>query len=290
MIRPRTIPAAILLMTVAVRPTLAQQQPPLFRADTDAVTVNVSVQRGTRLVTGLTAADFQVIDNGVSQHIVSLSYEKLPIDVSVLLDVSNSISSAVLDQLRQAVLDLRQTLRADDRLQVVAFNMAIQQLVGTDAPASVAASAVAALKPRGSSAVIDALAVALAAPTAPDRRQFIVLFSDGKDSSSITSPDTLLDMARRTTPTVSIVLASVVRQTAPRFYSELAAETGGTVESILPTERVRDGFLRALDQFRSNYVLTFVPTGVDRAGTHALTVRVTPSDAQVRARRVYVVP
>ena len=65
----------------------AQTQAPVFRAGADVVSVEASVRRDRRAVTGLTAADFEITDNGVPQQIADISYEKLPIDVTVLLDV-----------------------------------------------------------------------------------------------------------------------------------------------------------------------------------------------------------
>ena len=48
----------------------APQEPPrTFRATADVVSVEVSVRRDKRSVVGLTAADFDVLDNGVQQQI-----------------------------------------------------------------------------------------------------------------------------------------------------------------------------------------------------------------------------
>ena len=135
------------------------------------------------------------------------------------------------------------------------------------------------------------------------RRRLIVLFSDGQDSSSITDAETLLDVARRTTPTVAVVLTSSARQrpasllrTATKLGSatvgdvadQIAGETGGFVASIEAGDNLTSTFRRVLDQFRSSYVLFFTPTGVDRQGSHTLEVRVKRVKADVRARRGYV--
>jgi VWFA-related protein len=284
-----SVVAAISVIGAATRPTpVAARQSQVFRANADAVIVDVSVRRGSRLVTGLAAADFEVNDNGVVQQVVRVSYETTPIDVTVLLDVSGSVSGAVVNQLRQAIADLRQSLQPQDRLRLLAFNMAIQRIFDVDATPAVAGAALASIAPGGSSAVFDSLAVALAAAPAAERRQFVVIFSDGKDSS-ITTPEMLLDVARRTSPTVSVVLATVIRRPADAIYTDLAAETGGIVVTIVPNESLGNGFTRVLDQFRSSYVLTFIPSGVRRAGAHALDVHVKREGVEVRARRGYVV-
>jgi VWFA-related protein len=280
-----------------------QDPAPVFRASADVVTVEASVRRERRPVMGLKIADFELLDNGVRQEITDITYEKLPIDVTVLLDISASVTGPVLDDLRRALQQLRADLGATDRLKILAFNMRIRRLVNFTDPASAGDVALASLGGTGSSAVFDSLAVALASPFPTGRRQLIVLFSDGQDSSSISDAETLLDVARRTTPTVAVVLASSSRQrpasllrnasamgaiTVGGLADQIATETGGFVAAINPGDNLTSTFRRVLEQFRTTYVMYYTPRGVERPGAHALEVRVKRPGAEVRARRGYV--
>jgi hypothetical protein len=181
--------------------------------------------------------------------------------------------------------------------------MQVRRLADFEAPASTADRAFDSLSGHGSSAIFDSVAVALATPATQGRRQLIVLFSDGQDSSSITDPEVLFEVARRTTPTVNIVLASAVPEhmaspfarspgrppiTIGRFYDQLARETGGIVVPTSPGENLASTFRRVLADFRSSYVLYFTPRNVDRGGSHTLQVRVKQEGTEVRARRGYV--
>jgi VWFA-related protein len=281
----------------------AQEQAPVFRAGADVVSVEASVRRDRRAVTGLKAADFELLDNGVHQQISDVSYEKLPIDVTVLLDTSASVTGAALDRLRSALRQLRSDLGTRDRLRLLTFNMRVQRLIDFGDPAAVTDKALASLGGAGSSAVFDSLAVALSGAMPPGRRHLVVLFSDGQDSSSISDAETVLDIARRSTPTVSVVLSSATRQrpasllrnstklgsaTVGDVADLVASETGGFVATITPEEDVSSTFRRVLEQFRTSYVLYFTPTGVDRQGSHTLEVRVKNAKAEVRARRGYI--
>ena len=178
-----------------------------------------------------------------------VSYEKLPIDVTVVLDVSASVTGSVLDDLRRALRQLRADLGKQDRLRLLTFNMRVRRLVDFGDPAAAADTAIASLTASGSSAVFDSLAVALSSSVPPGRRQLIVLFSDGQDSSSITDADVLLDVARRGAPTVAVVLSSPSRQrpaslvrtstklssaTVGDLADQIAADTGGFVAAIAP--------------------------------------------------------
>lgn len=285
----RALRRLAVMTLVALAAATPSAQDATFRASADAVSVGVSVQRGGRPVSGLEVTDFQILDNGVVQQIASLSYEKLPIDLTVLLDISGSVSGKVLDQLRQSAGDLQKTLQPADRLRILTFNMRVHRLLEVDAKQGAFGPAFSSLASGGSSAVLDALAVALASGTTVDRRQFVVLLSDGKDSISINTPEALLETARRTSPTVSVVLATPIRRPADKIYADLAAETGGTTVALLPTETLGSQLRRTVDTFRSSYVLTYTPTGVTREGAHALEVRVQRPLVEVRARRGYVV-
>jgi len=279
----------LLVSALTLASALVRAQDGVFRATVDAVTVGVSVTRGGRPVADLQPAEFHLSDNGVAQTVKTLSYEKLPIDLTVLLDVSGSVSGAVLDQLRIAIGDLQRNLRAQDRLKIVTFNMRTHRIFDGDATPGTANASFASVVAGGSSAVFDTIAVALAARAPVDRRQFVVLLSDGKDSGSILPPDLLLATARRTAPTVSLVLATPLQRQPDAVYAQLAAETGGTIVSLRAGDTLGDNLRRALEQFRSSYVLSFIPTGVTRTGAHTLDVRVDRVGADVRARRGYEV-
>ena len=281
--------AAVIRLALSGVVSLAPAQVPVYRSVTDAVTIDVSVRRGDRPVTGLAMTDFVLTDNGVEQEIVGLTYETLPIDVTVLLDVSGSVSGDTLDMLRRSVADLRSDLRVGDRLRLVVFNERVQRLPLDEVSGDALDAAFAGRHAGGSSAVRDALAVALASPGPADRRQFIALLTDGADNTSITTDEQLLTVARRTRPTVSVLLASPLRRTPSGILADVARETGGTAASVMPSERLGGRFRRVLEQFRSSYVLAYSPQGVPRVGRHTIDVHVRRAGVEVRARRDYVV-
>jgi VWFA-related protein len=275
----------------------------VFRAGADVVTVDAAVQRDRRPVTGLKPADFELLDNGVPQEISDVAYERLPIDVTLVLDVSASVTGSVLDELGRALRQVRADLLPSDRLRLLIFNMRVRRLVDFSQPATSIDEALASVRGAGSSAVFDSLAVALSTFDAPGRRRLVVLFTDGQDSSSITDAETLLDVARRTTPTVAVILgtpnaerpASLLRTSSSvstlsvgALSDRIALETGGMVAPLKPGENLTSKFRRMLQEFRSSYVLYFTPRGVERSGAHTLEVRVKRPGVDVRARRGYV--
>lgn len=266
------------------------QDAPTFRSRTDRVSVGVSVREGGRPVAGLQLSDFEIRDNGVPQQIVNLSYETLPIDVAVALDISESVTGGVLEQMRRAVSQLQADLLPDDRLKLLTFNMRVRRLIDFTERRGGADAALARAKPVGSTALIDALAVAMMAPAPANRRQLVIVFSDGLDTSSITDRPTILELARRSSATASFVLPAVGLASTPlgrALYDQLAEETGGVVVGMQPRDDLGPTFRRIFSDFRSSYVLHYAPRGVDPAGVHTLEVEVSRRGVDVRARRSY---
>jgi VWFA-related protein len=281
---------------------------PTFRARADIVSVGVSIRDGGRPVTGLKVKDFDVVDNGVRQKVLDVTYEKLPIDVTVVLDVSQSVTGAVLDEMQRAVGQLRGNLTDSDRLKVIAFNAQITRLLDFSDDRAAANTALAEVKASGGTALLDALAVALAAPNDADRRQLIVLFSDGIDTASVTDLPTILNLERHGGSTIACVLPALpdkpvtsgpvtagrrgaVPVTSPalvarELYTQLSQETGGVIIPLQANESLTPAFSQALGEFRSSYVVHFVPAGVASGGYHTIDVRVGHA-GQVRARRGY---
>ena len=189
-----------------VEPPETQQQP-AFRAGVSGVAVDVSVRdRSRRPITNLQASDFEVLDNGVPQSVDSVSYGKLPIDVTVALDVSYSVTGMLLEQLRRGVVQLMRDLTRQDRLKLILFNMRVNRTVDFTADVEVVERAIRGATAGGSTALLDAISVALVSASAPDRRQLIVFFTDGSDNTSVTAPAALAPVAQRTRATVTFVM------------------------------------------------------------------------------------
>src|SRR3954451_18813024 len=64
----------------------------VFRTTRDVVRVDVLVTEGNRPVAGLTAADFEILDNGMAQTVDQVSIEEVPFSALLALDVSESMA------------------------------------------------------------------------------------------------------------------------------------------------------------------------------------------------------
>lgn len=275
-----------------------------FRAGVDVVELPVSVTRNDRPVAGLTVADFELRDNGVRQTILDLTYETVPIDVTLVVDASASVEGALLRAIVSAAEQIRTRLRDDDRLAILEFSERVRERLGLTTAG--AAAAVDLGPAAGWTSINDAIATAVAMPPPTDRRQMAIVFTDGFDTMSFLDEAAVVDIARRSRTAVFIVAAAASPTAVPkRFFDELARVTGGLVEIVPPWETTHTGnrismrrntyenfldesFVRAFEAFRTSYVLRYSPDGVAPDGWHDVTVRVTRRGRHdVRSRTGY---
>jgi VWFA-related protein len=217
------------------------QQAPVFRSTANVVMVDVSVRDSTRrVIDNLTASDFTVLDNGVAQQVDELSSGKLPIDVTVGLDISGSVGGPLLDRLRLAVNQLMGDLRRGDRLKLMVFNMRFSQTIDFTTDVSQIDRAIKSAGAAGGTALYDAMSVALITASEAKRRQLVIFFTDGNDTSSTTPSSTLLTVAERSRATVSFVVLPTyrtvngVRTSTSITGSNTGPPAGGSASSAVP--------------------------------------------------------
>jgi VWFA-related protein len=279
--------SAIALAALAV----PRAQQPVFRTAVDTVIVDVAVLDGRRPVSGLAAADFEVLDNGVPQTVIDASYETVPIDVTLLLDVSGSVEGALLRTLIRAASDVGRRLRPADRATLVAFNDRVRELA-RDATGRELIAATAGLRAAGDTSLHDALAFSLIADRPQGRRQMMIALTDGRDTMSVLDAPAVLDTARRSDTAMFFVVLSPTdlppSLAKSPLIESLASLTGGAVQMLAGNADLSASFLRAFDDFRTSYVVRYTATGVKRGGWHEITIRVKrPANATVRARKGY---
>ena len=273
-----------------------------FRTGVDGISVNVSVRARNQPVSGLTAADFEVLDNGVRQEISTLSLDAVPIDLTVVFDTSGSVSGAAFTQLTDDVRNITAQLGATDRVRVITFGSTVKEIL----PMQEVGSGPRALTavPQGATSFFHAIVAALLPEAAAGRPHLVVVLSDGADNVSFLDAKDVEAVARRSDAVLHVVLRGALSRSSagPRvgwvpYYEQTAASTGTIRAAAEATggrfrqERLErpmvDVFRQVVAEFRSSYMLWFSPKRVERSGWHDLTVRVTSGKYSVVARRGY---
>jgi VWFA-related protein len=286
--------AALVLATgAAVRLVAAAGQEPVqvFRGQVDVVSVDVSVTDRSRPVVGLRAGDFRLTDNGVPQQIEAASADGVPIDLSLVLDVSNeAFVHRRIEEFRNDAAGIAAVLRPTDQLEIVADTTDVTVLSPMH-PASGSMS-VSAPPAGGGTSTCDAIVMTLLRSAAPGRRHLVVAFTEAVDYLSVTRWDTVPAVAERSDALLHVVLAQTwtggyghgrlaIPHTA-QFLVDAAERTGGSTQPL--GRSVVDTVKSVIADFHRSYLLHYTPRGVQRSGWHQIAVSVTTP-----ARKKYVV-
>ena len=307
--------AGALVLLAAVAPALGAQQRPRFRITVDAVPVDVRVTRGGRPVTGLTSANFELRDSGVTQEVSAVAMEDVPLHLVLALDTSDSVRVWVLDELKEAARAAIASLRDDDRVTLLTFSDDLRLIADAAGDRDAAVQAVELVEAQGWTSVHDAIFHALVLAPSGDRRSLLIVFSDGVDTASWLRADVLLEDARRTDAVVYVVsrmrrsemaskgmsgrqIGEIRAREAnwftlePQLYrsvvlSRLAEQSGGALYTIGQDRDLRAVFTQIVAEFKSRYLLTYSPEGVPAGGWHPIDVKLKGAKGDVTARRGY---
>ena len=282
----------------------ASIQAPQFKSRVAAVRVDALVTDGRRPITGLTAANFELRDNGSVQKITDLHHETLPLNIIAALDVSGSIAGEPLEQLKRAYRAVIDALAADDRAALLTFAQNVDLHSSFTSDRDKLRALADGVDTGGSTSLHDAVFSALTLRETDERRTLLLLITDGRDTSSWLTAQKLVAAAGE--PTSSFIpsrsaashhLLRVPRQRvhgrgqrqepSERLLDTLADDTGGRVVYASDESALESTFLSVLQEFRQRYVLSYTPEGVSTTGWHTIEVKLKGRSGDVRARRGY---
>ena len=257
-----------------------------FSSGTLGVRVDVLVTKAGRPIAGLTAEDFEVRDNGVPQRVSLASVADLPVNAVLVLDTSESTSGPKLTRLVEAAHGLVDRLHSSDRAALITFSHAVNLRVPSTADFRLIKKALDEIAPRGETSALDAIYVGLLSAQAENGRSLLIVFTDGRDTASWLTDDEILDAAKRANAVIYVLAAEHARGWT--ILRDLAEATGGHGVDVTAGSDLSDEFQKILEDFRSRYILTFVPAGVAQAGFHRLDVTVRRGGLVVKARPGYI--
>jgi Ca-activated chloride channel family protein len=239
-------------------------------------------------VTGLTAGDFQIAEDGVSQAITAFAAGEFPLSVAIGLDRSFSMGGKDnrIGVAKSAARTLIGALRSGDQVMVIAIggDTTIVAPLSTDRAAALAS--IDRLDAWGTTPLYDATLGALDAIQPARGRRALVLLSDGSDRYSDTKAADLVARAREHDVLIYPVAVGAAR---PPIFAELAAATGGRSFFARDPATLNATMTQIAKELRFQYLLGYVPAV--RAGEpswRGIDVTVSRPDVRVRARDGYV--
>jgi Ca-activated chloride channel family protein len=310
---PRLLPllGAVMLLGGA----LAAQQPqsagsasvrqsPAFRVGVDVVSLNVTVfDRDQRYVTDLDRSDFRVLEDGVRQDLTFFSRRQQPVALCLLLDSSASMEQH-LPTLQAAATNFVRRLKANDLAQVIDFDSRVEIRQAFTANQTDLERAIHETVAGGSTSLFNAVYIALrelqkvrAVVEEEIRRQALIVFSDGEDTSSLMSFDELLDASKRSETSIyTIALRGQDTQTkgfreAEFAMRQLAQGTGGRAFFPLKIEDLAGVYGQIADELANQYTLGYASLNARRDGAwRRIAVVVDRPNLTTRAKQGYYAP
>jgi Ca-activated chloride channel homolog len=293
----------VLLSVVGLIVGLSAQQPS-FRAGVDIVSLNVTVtDAATHYITDLEEGDFLVFEGGIKQNVTFFSRRQSPIALSLLLDSSASMEEH-LPVLQQAATNFVHKLKSNDIAQVIDFDSRVEIRQGFTGNQAELDTAISQLAAGGSTSLHNAIYIALkelrkvrAVNEEDVRRQALIVFSDGEDTSSLVSFDEVLDLAKRSETSIytialrgSDVQAKGFRE-AEFVMRTLAQETGGRAFFPAKIDDLNGVYTQIADELASQYTLGYTSANPRRDGAwRRVVIQVSRPNVTPRTKKGYYAP
>lgn len=302
----RRVATSVVLVLAGAVAAAAQ---PVFRSGVDLVRFGVTVlDREGDPVSGLTADDFRVVEEGREQRIayfsrgLELDSDRIPLHLGVLFDVSGSMTVDASFARTAAIRFLRGLdFAADVTLVEFDTQVRVSRFGPADFPRLV--ERVRSQRAEGMTALYDALGVYLDGAFAREGRKLLLLYTDGADTRSRLRYSELRDLLRASDVTVYAIGFRARRRTPAqlrerRRLREIAGLTGGRAWFPISQNDLDEIYEQIRGELEARYSLGYVST--DRT-TDGAWRRVTVSlrgdrpeldDARmrVRAREGYFAP
>ena len=264
-----------------------------FRAASELVTTAVTVRDAEgRLVKTLEEKDFTIEEDGVAQPITQFTKDRVPVSLSLTLDVSDSMRGQRIVDARTALSHfLDRLLAEDDEAALLGFNHETRVY----APWAVDRSGMRArlddIRPSGGTALYDAIAASLPLfESRQHQRAAILLVSDGADTASDVTPTQLKQtLVRSDIFLYAIGIDSVDSRNSTRInqytLGELTSQGGGYTEIIRSATELGPATERIAEELNNQYMIGYTPAKRGDGKYHTVRVKVSNDSYKVRARR-----
>lgn len=297
-------------------PTL-KPPPPLPKDDTEVIRIETELVMLTATVTDkngryradLKQSDFTVYENGVEQKLEYFNTgDRVPISLGVVFDTSGSMEDKI-EGVQDAVGHFVKSIGADDEIFFVEFSDFAEIVQDFTNDKRRIQRTVQNLKPRGSTALYDAILLGLQhVSQGKNRKRALLLLTDGNDTASSVKYDEVLSLARKSEVIVyglgighgekgsshSGIFDSQIRDTVDmKTLRALADATGGNAYYLEfahadGRDLVDEAANEVAAELKQQYTLGYYPTDKKNNGAfRQITVEVKDKSLRVRTKRGY---
>lgn len=257
-----------------------------FKVDTSVVTVDVSVldNKGNP-ISGIRKENFRILEDNVPQTTTQFATSQAPMTVAMVIEFSNRYQSYWSQgwyETLSATYGFTQTLRPDDYLAIIAYDLRTEILADFTNDRSKIQEAMQRLRIPGfsESNMFDALADTADRMSKIEGRKAILLITSGIDTfSKLTYDKTRKKLQEAGVPVYSMGILQLTRQMAEAQGANLidflqgdnelrtfAKETGGQAFFPRFMAEMPSAFMQINNALRNQYSLGYSPTNQAKDG------------------------
>lgn len=269
----------------------------------DLVVINATVADASgKYIHGLKASDFTITEEGALQTVDAFSADEAPFAAAILVDMSGSMERK-LGMARSAAASFVDNIRDDDQVAVYGFNTEIQLFQEFSNLRDIN-DRIWDVTARDNTRIFDCVAEAIESlAKRPERKRAILLLTDGWDSASKHTRESVLKSAFAAGITIYTVdmiddnlligNASYVQplRQGRGILRDIADQTGGRYVYSPQGDGLEPAFIGIVEELRNQYTLTYYSTNEKRDGRwRKLSVAVSQPGVTIRSRRGYFAP
>ena len=241
----------------------------VLHTDVEEVVLNATVLEGNNLVPDLKRENFEVLEDGVKQSLISFQHTDLPVSIALVVDNSGSMSRK-RPAVNKSALDLIQASNPEDEAFVVNFSdeAFIDQEFTSDV--NKLRDGLGHIESRGGTALYDAV-VASADKLAADAKrpkQVLILITDGEDNAStLNLEQTIRRVQQLSGPTIYSIgllfgdeMSHAEVRHARRALEMLSTETGGMAFFPKSIEQIDQISAEVARDIRNQYTIGYRST------------------------------
>ena len=296
--RSKWCPASVIVLLIAFVaylpriPVQAQDQGSgAIRVNVNLVVLDATVKtKDGQIMATLKKEDFEVREDGIAKKIELFSRDELPLNVALVLDLSDSIGP-FLEPLRDAAATTLAALKAEDEVALFTFSTEAELRVPLTKDKTTIAEQINSFKAGGATNINDGIFVAAEylLKAAPKGRRVIILISDdvGTDAGGQGTRDIVTETIAADATVYNLKIPGY-NSPATRFAASMIPglvnirkvmdQTGGEIFDVQNVANLNAVFSALIERIKTRYTLGYYTSVNGAEGKpHKLDVRLATS-------------
>jgi VWFA-related protein len=242
----------------------------VLHTDVEEVVLNCTVLDGSRLVPDLKKENFEILEDGIKQTLISFQHTDLPVSIAIVVDNSGSMLRK-RPSVNKSALDL--VLASNPRDEAFVVNFSDEAFIDQEFTSDVSKlrEGLSHIESRGGTALYDAVVASADKLVADAKRpkQVLILITDGEDNAStLNLEQTIRRVQQLSGPVIYTIgllfgdedMSRSQMKQARRALELLSTETGGMAFFPKSIEQIDQIAAEVARDIRNQYTLGYHST------------------------------